>query len=148
MTDENTEFDEDQLAEEVRAMAIWERHLQHANEQWHQGVSESADEYREGLAEAMGVEPSDVPDEAVEHWQQSVMETGPEEFAGSIEGEGSDWFEGLYRKATGEDPPPELTDLAREIEEEALSNAGEDASDEEIVEAVTEAIQRRQPADG
>lgn len=123
-------------------MALWERHLQQATEHWQEGVSQSGEDYREGLAEAMGVEPSDVPDEAVEHWKESVMETGPEQFAGAIAGEGSDWFTGLYERMTGNEPPAEVADLASKIEREALDDVGEDASDEEIVEAVHEVIRR------
>ena len=140
---ENDSADDERLMDEVEAMALWERHLSQANERWKEGVSRSADDYREGLAEAMGVEPSDVPDGAVEHWQESVMNTDAEQFASAMTGEGADWFTGLYERMTGEEPPPEVRDLAREVEEEALSNAGEDASDEEIVDAVRDAVERR-----
>ena len=146
MTEDDSRSDADRLTAEVEAMALWERHLENATDRWHEGVSESAQEYREGLADALGVEPEDVPDETVEHWQESVMETGPEQFAAAITGDGTDWFTGFYEQATGERPPAEVVDLASDIEREALSEVGEDASDEEIVRAVREAVRRRTDA--
>ncbi|WP_435179905.1 hypothetical protein [Halorussus sp. AFM4] len=149
MAGDDSQTDSDELQEVARAMALWERHLESAADHWHEGVRESAEEYREGLAEGLGVEPEDVPDEAVEHWQESVMETDASEFAGSIAGEGTDWFIGLYEQTTGEEPPPEVEEAAREVQEAALDRLDDDASDEEITDAVQEAVrQRRQDATG
>ncbi|NEU57485.1 hypothetical protein [Halorussus sp. MSC15.2] len=143
MAGDDSETASEELMDEAEAMAMWERHLESATDRWHEGVRESAEEYREGLAEGLGVEPEDVPDEAVEHWQESVMETGPDEFAASITGEGTDWFTGLYEKATGEQPPQAVEDAARDVKQEALDRVGDDASDEEIANAVRQAVRRR-----
>ena len=143
MSTDDKQTDEDALTAEVRAMVIWERHLEQATERWHEGVSRSADEYREGLADAMGVSPDDVPDEAVEHWQERVMETGPEEFATAIAGEGADWFTGMYERVTGKEPPADVRDLASELEREVLDSVGDDASDEEVAATVQEVVSRR-----
>lgn len=137
------EPDTDRIEAEMEAMALWEHHLEEATRRWQEGVQRSAEEYREGYAEAMGVDPEDVPDEAVEHWQEGVMETGPEAFAGAVAGEGADWFVGLYERATGKEPSEEVRSLAREVEREALSEVGEDATDEEVLDAVREVVRRR-----
>lgn len=139
----NCDPDPDQLAAEVEAMALWERHLERATAQWHDGVSQSAEEYRDGLADALGVDPDDVPDEAVENWQAGVMETGAEQFASAITGEGSDWFTGLYESATGDKPPAEVEALAREIRQEALERSDEGATDEALVQTVHELVRER-----
>lgn len=143
MTKDDVQSESDELEAVAKAMAMWEHHLETATDHWHEGVQRSAEKYRTGLAEGLGVEPEDVPDEAVEHWQQSVMETGPDEFANAVTGEGIDWFAGLYEKATGEEPPPEVKDTARDVTNEALDRAGDDATDEELIDAVHEAVQRR-----
>lgn len=143
MTQDDSTTETDDLRAEAEAMALWEHHLQDAAASWREGVSGSADDYREGLAEAMGVEPEDVPDEAVENWQESVMETDAREFARSVAGQGTDWFTGLYESATGEEPPPEVEELAAEIEREALAAVDDDASDEAIIDAVEDAVGRR-----
>lgn len=39
----------------LEAMAVWESHLRRAAEEWHEEVSDSAEEYRRGLAEGLGV---------------------------------------------------------------------------------------------
>lgn len=124
-------------------MALWQRHLSDAADRWHEGVEQSGEQYREGLADALGVDPEDVPDDAVENWKEGVAETDPDEFAGAVAEGGADWFAGLYENATGSEPPSEVTDLAREVEREALARVDDDASDEEITAAVREVVRRR-----
>lgn len=148
MAGDDSETDPDELTEVAEAMTMWERHLESAADHWHEGVRESAEEYREGLADGLGVEPEDVPDEAVDHWQESVTETDATEFADAIAGEGTDWFVGMYERATGEEPPEAVEDAAREVREEALERIDDDASDEEVTNAVREAVRQRRDATG
>lgn len=135
----------DELTEEMEAMALWERHMKQAAERWHEGVSHSGEDYRRGLAEGLGVDEEDVPDETVEHWRESVIETDAEEFAGSIAGEGSDWFVNLYEEVTGNEPPDRVKQSAQEVVDAAQQRAGDEASDEELTTAVHEEIKRRMP---
>lgn len=143
MTEDDTPSEADRLEHLLEAMVIWERHLQESVEQWHEGVSESAREYREGLAAGLGVEPEEIPDETVEHWKEGVMETGSEAFATAIRDEGADWLVGMYEGVTGRDPPPHVQELAEHVERVALERAGEDASDEELANALREALRAR-----
>lgn len=142
MSSDDAETDPEAMDRMLQAMAIWERHLRTAGEEWQEGVEDSAEEYRRGFAESMGVDPEDVPDEAVERWQEGVAETSAEEFSQSLADEGADWLAGLYESETGHEPPEAVMEAAQVVEDE-IRQAGDDVSDEELADRMRQAVRQR-----
>lgn len=70
------------------------------------------------------------------------METDAGDLTGSVAGEGSDWLVGIYEGVTGREPPDSVKEVARDVEERALDRAGDDPSDEEILDAVRDELRR------
>ena len=124
-------------------MAIWESHLERAADQWKQGVTESQDDYRRGLARFLGVNENQISENVSHQWEEGVNNMSAEEFRQSIEGEGADWLTGLYEGVTGQQAPDRVRQAAEQIEQEVQNRASNDASGEEYMSHVREEIRNR-----
>ncbi len=131
------------MQDELEAMAIWESHLERAADKWKQGVTESQDDYRRGLANFLGVSENDISQNVSHRWDESVEQMSPEEFRQSIEGEGADWLVNLYEGVTGNQAPDRVQQAAEQIEQELQTRASDDASGEELISHVREEIRQR-----
>lgn len=131
------------MQNELEAMALWEAHLERAADQWKQGVTESQDDYRRGLARFLGVNENEISEQVSHDWNESVTRMDPEEFRQSIQGEGADWLVGLYEGVTGQQAPDRIRDLAQRVEEETMQRASEQPSGEELVSHMREEIRQQ-----
>ena len=123
-------------------MAIWESHLERAADQWKQGVTQSQDDYRRGLARFLGVNENQISEQVSHDWNESVTNMSPEEFRQSIQGEGADWLVGLYEGVTGEQAPDNIRQAAERVEEQTLQSTSEQPSGQELVSQMREQIRQ------
>lgn len=131
------------IQDELEAMALWEAHLERAADQWKQGVTESQDDYRRGLANFLGVSENEVSENVSHQWDESVSQMSPEEFRQSVEREGADWLTGLYEGVTGKQAPERVRQAAQQVEEEARSRSSQNPSGEELINHMREEIRNR-----
>ncbi|WP_435182000.1 hypothetical protein [Halorussus sp. AFM4] len=134
---------QNEMQDELEAMALWESHLERAADQWKQGVTESQDDYRRGLANFLGVSENDISQNVSHQWDEGVSQMSPDEFRQSIEGEGADWLVNLYEGVTGNQAPDRVRQAAEQIEQEVQSRASDNASGEELMNHVREEIRQR-----
>lgn len=132
--------EDETLQNELEAMAIWESHLERAADQWKQGVTQSQDDYRRGLARFLGVNESEISQEVSHDWNEAVTQMSPDEFRQSIQGEGADWLVGLYEGVTGRQAPERIRQAAQRVEEQTLQRTSEQPSGQELVSAMREEI--------
>lgn len=137
------ESGQSELQDELEAMAVWESHLERAADQWKQGVTESQDDYRKGLANFLGVSENEISQNVSHEWDQSVTQMSPEEFRETIQGQGADWLTGLYEGVTGKQAPERVRKAAEQIQQEVQSRSSSGASGEEIMSHVREEIRQR-----
>lgn len=135
--------DQQNLQDELEAMAIWEAHLERAADQWKQGVTQSQDDYRRGLARFLGVNENEISQQVSHDWDESVTQMSPEEFRQSIEGEGADWLVGLYEGVTGNRAPDRIRQAAEQVEQQTLQRTSQEPSGEELVSHMREEIKNR-----
>lgn len=131
------------MQEELEAMAIWESHLERAADHWKQGVTQSQDDYRRGLANFLGVSENEISENVSHSWDESVSNMSPEEFRNSIQGEGADWLIGLYEGVTGQTAPDNVRQAAEDIEREVQDRSSSGATGEELMSHVREEIRQR-----
>lgn len=124
-------------------MAVWESHLERAADHWKQGVTQSQDDYRRGLANFLGVSENEISERVSHNWDESVANMSPDEFREKIQGQGADWLTGLYEGVTGEQAPERVRQAAEQIEQEVQSRSSQGASGEEIMSHVREEIRQR-----
>ena len=134
---------DDTTNSQLEAMAIWESHLERAADQWKQGVTESQDDYRRGLAKFLGVGENQISEQISHDWDESVTNMSPEEFRQSIEGEGAEWLVGLYEGVTDQQAPEQVRQAAQQVEQEVQSRASQGASGEELMSHAREEIRNR-----
>ena len=124
-------------------MAIWESHLERAADQWKQGVTESQDDYRRGLANFLGVNENEISENVSHQWDERVNDMSAEEFKQSIQGEGADWLIGLYESVTDQSAPDRVREAAEQVEQEAVSRSSDNPSGEELMSNLREEIRNR-----
>ncbi|NEU57483.1 hypothetical protein [Halorussus sp. MSC15.2] len=134
---------EDELQQELEAMAVWESHLERAADQWKQGVTESQDDYRRGLANFLGVNENEISENVSHEWDEGVSQMSPEEFQESIEGQGADWLVNLYEGVTGNRAPDRVRQAAEQVEQEAMNRSSQQPSGEELMNHLREEIRQR-----
>ncbi|WP_435179903.1 hypothetical protein [Halorussus sp. AFM4] len=134
---------ESEIQQELEAMAVWESHLERAADQWKQGVTESQDDYRRGLANFLGVSENEISQNVSQEWDESVTQMSPEEFQQSIEGEGADWLVNLYEGVTGNQAPDRVRQAAEQVEQEAMNRSSQNPSGEELMNHLREEIRQR-----
>lgn len=135
--------EQETIQDELEAMAIWESHLERAADQWKQGVTQSQDDYRRGLANFLGVDESEISQNVSHRWEESVTNMSADEFRQSIEGEGADWLTGLYEGVTGQQAPENVRKAAEDIDREVQDRASQGATGEELMSHVREEIRQR-----
>lgn len=109
VVEEAEDVDDESLQEQIwNAIEAWEDGLMARAEKWQKKSSESEDSYRKGVANFLGVDEDDVSKDTSGEWQRNISAVNPEEYRDAVKGRGPEWFLGIYRGMTGEEPPMEM----------------------------------------
>lgn len=116
-------------AQIIRAMQRWEDGLAEQAQEWHDRSSDSEGAYRQGIARFFGLDEEQISRDVSSRWQRNISRVSAEDFQEGVRGRGPTWFLNIYRAFADHEPPQEMKDLARRINE--LRAQQEDQSEEE-----------------